>query len=155
MCSVSRSACRAALRGYTLIEILIALAIVAILASLAVPTFFDSIRKGRRSEAVAALSAVQQAQERRRANTSAYTTDLALLGLPEQTANGHYSIAIDAANAANYTVTATAAGTQASDTPCITMRVQLIGANILYGSACKTCTLTTPLTDPNRCWSRQ
>ena len=51
--------------GYTLIEVMIALAIIAILASVAMPSFFDSIRKSRRSEAVAALSAVQQAQEGR------------------------------------------------------------------------------------------
>lgn len=142
-------------RGYTLIEIMVALAIVAILASLAVPTFFDSIRKGRRSEAIAALTAVQQAQERRRANAASYTSDLALLAAPARTANGYYDIAINAADASSYAVTATAAGSQARDTPCVTMRVQVVGANILYGSACKTCEMTTPPTDPNRCWSRQ
>lgn len=143
-----------ALGGYTLIEIMIALAILAILASLGVPSFFDSIRKGRRSEAMAALTAVQQAQERRRANVASYTTDLAALGIGSRTANGHYDIEINAADATGYIATATTAGTQAKDILCNAMRVQVAGGNILYGSACKTCAMTTPLSDPQRCWSR-
>lgn len=141
--------------GYTLIEIMIALAIIAILASVAMPSFFDSIRKSRRSEAMAALTAVQQAQERRRANVASYTNDLALLGASSRSPGGYYDIAIDAATASGYTVTATAAGSQAKDTLCGSMRVQVAGGNIMYGSACNTCTMTTPPTDPNRCWSRQ
>jgi type IV pilus assembly protein PilE len=143
-----------AIGGYTLIEIMIGLAIIAILASLAVPAFFDSIRKGRRSEAMAALTAVQQAQERLRANVTSYTSNLDDLKLGSKTPNGYYEIAIDAANGTGYTVTATAAGTQAKDTLCHAMRVQVAGGNILYGSACKTCEMTAPLTDANRCWSR-
>ncbi|MBK7458565.1 MAG: prepilin-type N-terminal cleavage/methylation domain-containing protein [Betaproteobacteria bacterium] len=50
--------------GFTLVELMIAVVIVALLASIALPSFMDSIRKSRRSEAFAALSAVQQAQER-------------------------------------------------------------------------------------------
>lgn len=140
--------------GYTLIEVMIALAIIAILASVAMPSFFDSIRKSRRSEAVAALSAIQQAQERRRANVATYTTRLDDLKLADKTASGYYGIEVNAASSSGYTVTATAAGTQAKDALCHAMRVQVAGGNILYGSACKTCEMTAPLTDPHRCWSR-
>ncbi|MBL0296210.1 MAG: prepilin-type N-terminal cleavage/methylation domain-containing protein [Betaproteobacteria bacterium] len=58
--------------GFTLVELMIAVVIVALLASIALPSFMDSIRKSRRSEAFAALSAVQQAQERWRGNHGSY-----------------------------------------------------------------------------------
>lgn len=141
--------------GYTLIEVMIALAILAIVASLAVPAFFDSIRKSRRGEAVVALSAVQQSQEQWRANRSTYTTDLAALKQSSPTVNGLYEITIDAAGATSYTVTAKALGAQAKDSRCASMRVQVSGGNIVYGSACSSCDFGTPLTDPHRCWSRR
>ena len=149
-------------RGFTLIELLIALAVVAILASLALPSFFDSVRKGRRSEAVAALAQVQQAQERWRANRSTYTANLAdlqhTLDADAKTASGYYTLSIDAADASGYTLSAVAVSgsSQSKDTNCSTMRVRLVGGNIQYGgcAGCAVPELPTPLTDPKRCWSR-
>ncbi|MBK9683398.1 MAG: prepilin-type N-terminal cleavage/methylation domain-containing protein, partial [Betaproteobacteria bacterium] len=62
--------------GFTLVELMIAVVIVALLASIALPSFMDSIRKSRRSEAFAALAQVQQAQERWRSNGSSYAESL-------------------------------------------------------------------------------
>jgi type IV pilus assembly protein PilE len=143
-----------------MIEAMIVVALLGILAAIALPSFFDSVRKGRRSEAFAAVTQVQQAQERWRANSAAYTTELTAapsatppgLGLPGTSSGGLYTISIDAANAAGYTVSATAVtGTsQANDTHCSTMRVRLANGNVQYGGL----ELTDPLTDPHRCWSR-
>eukprot|EP01012_Entosiphon_sulcatum_P036223 TRINITY_DN46123_c0_g1_i1.p1 TRINITY_DN46123_c0_g1~~TRINITY_DN46123_c0_g1_i1.p1 ORF type:complete len:147 (+),score=15.72 TRINITY_DN46123_c0_g1_i1:3-443(+) len=44
-------------RGFTLVEVMIVVAIVAILTSIALPAYNDYLRRGRISEAVAALSA--------------------------------------------------------------------------------------------------
>jgi type IV pilus assembly protein PilE len=142
-------------RGFTLIELMIALAVLAIVASLAAPAYFDYVRKGRRSEAFAALAQVQQAQERRRANTPTYTEDMAQLAQPGTTPSGYYTIALSGSSATGFTATATAAGGQAKDERCYTLSVQAAGGNVLYGSACKVCTMANPPTDPNRCWNRQ
>jgi type IV pilus assembly protein PilE len=143
--------------GFTLTEMLITVAVLAIVASLAVPAYFDSLRKSRRAEAVAGLTAIQQAQERRRASEPAYTADLAALRLSPRFGSAYYSFAITEATATSYTATATAAAgtSQAKDERCSTMLVQMAEGNVRYGSACATCAMTDPPTDPQRCWSRQ
>jgi len=160
MQDTSRSAQRAS-PGFTTIEIMIVVAIIGIMAAVALPSFLDSMRKGRRAEAVAALAQVQQAQERWRANQAAYATALtdappAGLGLASTSGGGLYAISIDAANADGYTLTARAVtGTsQSHDTHCSTMRVRLAKGSVQYGG-CGGCeTPSVPLTDPHRCWSR-
>lgn len=162
-CASTPKTPRRASGGFTLIELMIVVAVVAILAALALPSFVDSIRKGRRAEAVAVLGQVQQAQERRRANNPTYTdtlADLQQLNLDpdNKTNSGYYTVSIAQADATMYTVTATAVtGTsQANDTNCSTMRVRLRGGNIQYGgcSACALPDANVALSDPNHCWSR-
>jgi type IV pilus assembly protein PilE len=146
-------------RGFTLIELMITVVVVAILAGIAFPSFMDSIRKGRRSEAFAAISAAQQGQERWRGNNAAYSTTLSEIGATAVTPTGYYDIAVSAPAApgtlANgYVVTATGrSGTsQADDSQCKKVGVQVIGGNVTYGG-CGACgSLTFSNTHP--CWSR-
>ncbi|MBU6258551.1 MAG: type IV pilin protein [Burkholderiales bacterium] len=149
-------------RGFTLIELMIAIAIAAILAMVAFPTYMSSVRKGRRSEAVAALTAMQQAQERFRANNSSYatTTGNPPVGIDTPPAgSGYYTYTIDYADGTNYVMTANAVAgkSQANDGSCTTMRLQISGGAVSYGS-CAGCAAVTPpagpLTDPANCWSR-
>ena len=134
--------------GFTLLEILIALVIVGLLAAVALPSFLDSIRKSRRSEAMTALAQLQQAQERWRSNNSAYTTDLANLGINATTASGYYSISAGQAPGAtpqplNTAYVAMAYGrsgtSQANDKQCRRLAVRLQGGNLSY-AGCGSCT---------------
>ena len=129
-------------RGFTLIELMIALVVIAILASIAVPSYLQSIRKSRRAEAVASMSAIQQAQERWRANNTTYAANSVLttaapsgLGQSSSTENGRYTLAISSNTGSAYTLTATAtaAGGQTNDsqgsTSCSTLTVAVTAGN--------------------------
>lgn len=50
--------------GFTLIELMIVVAVVGILAAVAIPSYQDSVRKGKRAEGRAALTGLLQQQER-------------------------------------------------------------------------------------------
>lgn len=127
-----------AARGFTLIELMITVAIVGILAALAYPSFVDVMRKGRRADAVAALTRVQHAQERFRANRATYSGALDATGadpdalpLADTSPDGHYTIALLNAGPRTYTATATAAASspQAGDSKCRVLRIAL-GSNV-------------------------
>jgi type IV pilus assembly protein PilE len=148
-------------RGFTLIEVIIVVAVLGILAAVAMPSFLDSIRKGRRSEAMGALAQVQQAQERWRANHSSYADNDKLstvhpdgLGVAATTSNGYYAIALSDVDASGYTATATAkSGTsQYGDSHCRKLVLRQAGGNVIYSSADAGGTVDT--TGAARCWAR-
>jgi len=58
--------------GFTLIEVMIVVAIIGILASIAYPSYVDSVRKGRRAEARAALTELMQQEERFMTQNNSY-----------------------------------------------------------------------------------
>lgn len=59
-------------KGFTLMELLIAIAIVGIIAAVAYPSYLDSIAKSRCTSAQAALSGFAQAMERHYTNNGTY-----------------------------------------------------------------------------------
>jgi type IV pilus assembly protein PilE len=137
--------------GFTLIEIMIAVVIVGILAAIALPSFQDSVRKSRRSEAFAALSALQQAQERWRGSHVKYASLAELTSISATTPNGHYVLTLsDPPVDTGYIATATGQGGQAADGACKMLGVRVEGGNISYGSGAAA--LTFP--DANSCWAK-
>lgn len=115
-------------KGFTLIELMITVAIVGILAAIAYPSYIDYVIKSGRSEGVAAVMKVANLQEQYYLDNRAYTTDLTKLGLdsPFVTEHGHYSVASAGIN--SFTITATAKGAQASrDSTCKTITMTSAG----------------------------
>lgn len=112
-------------RGFTLIELMITVVIVGILAVVAVPSYLDQVRKGRRADAFDAMVLVQQQQERFRSQNTRYAASFEALGLGQtfRSAAGHYGLALTDVTGFGYVLTATAAGRQASDAQCATFRL--------------------------------
>lgn len=119
-------------RGFTLIEVMVVVTMIAILAALAVPAYHDYVRKARRADAKRDLTALQLAQERWRANNVAYTTTLGPGGLDwsTTTTEGYYTLDITAADATTYNIEAepVAGKSQAKDS-CGTFAVNQSGPN--------------------------
>ncbi len=140
-------------RGFTLIELLVTILIVAVLAAIAYPSYINQSRHSRRTEAKTALLDFGGREERNYSTNNAYTNLPASLGyagaFPLAVGNGYYTVnVVVTAGAANvpatYTVTATAVGDQANDTPCTTFTYTQAGAQ---ASADNLGNDTTPI-----CW---
>jgi type IV pilus assembly protein PilE len=140
--------------GFTIIELSVGLAVAGILAAVAIPNYIDYAKRGRRADAVVALTQIQLAQERWRANNPSYTANLSDLGATTSSPAGHYTLAIVAANAVGFQATATASSSsvQAQDTLCSTLRVTLAGGNLSYGSS--NAANVNDTSGLNRCWVR-
>jgi type IV pilus assembly protein PilE len=118
--------------GFTLLEILVTLAILGVLASLAYPSYQSSMTKTRRADGIGGVLILQVAQERFRANCPFYAENIGtnnVCGISAASStlqagnvshDGYYklSIATGTASADSYTVLAMPQGTQAKDTGC-------------------------------------
>ncbi|OWQ45876.1 hypothetical protein CDL60_18695 [Roseateles noduli] len=112
-------------RGFSLIELLTVLAIVAVLAALTLPGFRDQVMKGRRAEAREALQTIQLAQERFRSRSPRYADRLEDLGQPATTRSSLYRLRIVQADATRYQVEAVAQGNQLGDRRCRVLTLRL------------------------------
>lgn len=138
--------------GFTLIECLIALCVAAILSIVAYPSLLDQIRKGRRSDAFAAMADVQAAQGRWRSSHLRYAASWGELGLSRDTsAQGHYRLQLTRGDAGGFSVHAQALGSQALDRPCNHLRVTVRQGAVIHESGASSSVGNGP--SQNRaCW---
>jgi type IV pilus assembly protein PilE len=128
---------------------MIVVAILGILLAVALPSYRDSLIKGRRSDGMAALLDATNRQERLMLDRSTYTADMTDLGFaadPYISQEGHYSIDAVACGAGTiftcYVLTATpvSSSAQSRDAKCTSLILDSTGAKTATGSV------------PTECW---
>ena len=131
-------------RGFTLIELMIVVAVIAVLGAIALPSYQDYVRKGRRADGRALLQAASLAQEKIRLGATTYssvTTNLTGAcptsgGCPSE--QGNYSLAVSGTSATGYTLTANAtSSSQLGDTGCTGITLVVAGGTTTYGPLAK------------------
>jgi len=136
-------------QGFTLIELMVVIVIVAILISIALPSYSSHIQKSRRSEAMSALLDTANRQEQFMLDQNTYTTVMTQLGYsadPLTTSEGHYQIDAVAGSTGSiktsYILTATPVSTspQNEDRSCASFILTSVGKKSTTG------------TDEDGCW---
>ena len=125
-------------RGYSMIELMIVLAILSIIIAFAYPSYRGHVIKAHRAEGMGELLDLADRLERFYSDQSTYagatlgsaTTDLR----PVATENSMYNLAITLQNAISFTVTATPQGTQTDDTKCGTFTLTSLGGKSTSGT---------------------
>ena len=140
--------------GFTLIELMIAVAIVGILAAIAYPSYQNSVTKSRRAEGKSLLLDAAAREERFFAQYNQYTTTIvapsgcagSVCGLnysSSNSTNGYYTLTTPAAtnpSTAVFGLTATPQGAQATGDPsCATFTLNNLGVKGATGTNTSVC----------------
>lgn len=127
--------------GFTLLELMVSMTIVAITAAVALPTYRESVLKTNRSDAQITMASLAMLQERFYFTHNHYTGDFADLiesaesGDPVASEKGHYSIALAVSNnGREWTMEASAVDEQADDHNCAKMTVTSKGKKSSYNN---------------------
>ena len=128
--------------GYTLLELMIAVAIIGILAAIAYPSYVNQILKSQRTSAKTALLDLASREAKYYSLNNAYTTSMTNLGyasagpiaVPDTTSH-YYDLSVAAENTTGYIATAVPTGRQATDS-CGSYRIDFLGVKAAGASNC-------------------
>ena len=128
------------LAGFTLIEVMIVVAIISIIAAFGIPSYTSYMEKTRRVEAKTILSEIAGEQQRFFTENNRFAADLTEMGYPTAamlSENGFYSASVTANTASSYTITAApvAGGAQESDSDCGSFTINSAGIKGVDGAA--------------------
>mgnify|MGYP000891397066 CR=1 FL=1 len=127
---------RPAQSGFTLLELCIAGVLLALLLALALPSFAEQIRKGRRADAHALAATLSHAQERFRLTHKRFAgsvEELAHEGITSSSAAGHYTLSLGEGTAIGYSFSLRPASgsPQVEDRSCAEFKVQMLRGALL------------------------
>ena len=145
-------------KGFTLIELMTAVVVAALLLAIAVPSYRAQTQKSRRTEAKTALLDLASREERFNSTNSAYSSSPANLGYtgswPLRVGSGYYQITAcvaattacgtDAGTGQAFLLTAQPVGAQAGDTQCGSFTLDSTGLQKVTGTSAGT---------PSSCWN--
>lgn len=130
-------------RGFTLVELMIAVAVLALLSSLALPAYNSHVAKGRRADAKQSLLELGQRLERFYSERGTFVGATIGAGgiYPNTSRGGYYNLSIASQTADGFSIQAAPTGAQASDA-CATFTYNQLGDQGVTGA-----TLTAA-----KCW---
>lgn len=127
-------------KGFSLIELVVAMAIVGIIAAIAIPSYQGSMRKAIRSDAKAALMDLAARQERFFTENNSYTVTLSNLGYTSANSpEGYYSLAAVAGPTGSITTSFTVSANliaSSNDSNCSQFSLSSNGAKSATSSSC-------------------
>lgn len=139
-------------RGFTLLELLIVVALIAILAAIAFPQYRDYVIRSNRATAKSLLTQVADRQEQFYVANKSYSNNLATLGFPANPffvnrsgqatsalAEALYRIELEEPTATTFRVAAIPLNQQAEDVRCTKLTLNHAGQRTATGSAVASC----------------
>jgi len=125
-------------RGFTLVELMVTVAVIAILAAIGYPAYTNYTYKARRTEATGSLLDFATRMERFYADNNAYPVsgdgvEVADIMGSATTEHDYYTLGFAAQAAQSYTLQAVPGGAQSSDT-CGTFTINSLGARNVSGT---------------------
>ena len=114
--------------GFSLIELMVAVAILAIIGAIAYPSYVGYMNQSRRADGQTALLDLSNRMERYFTMNNTYVgASLNTLGANTTSPEGFYSLDVANATATTYSLQAIPQGAQTGDTTCATLTINELG----------------------------